>query len=99
MPRLTMSINQKQKIIMLYPEKHIYLGEPIWYQMRTKIQKIHQASDDSIRFNTTVPKSLVEAIGLEGTELEWKIIDRDNMELKVKRDNGHGKSKKAGSGN
>lgn len=66
--------------------------------MQTKVQKVHQKSDDSTRFVTSVPKSLVEIMKLEGTRLEWNFIDTDRVELKVKRENGHGsKSKKAGS--
>ena len=67
--------------------------------MQTKVQRAYQKSNKMYRYQTSVPKNLVEAMDLEGTKLEWKIIERDRLELTVKRDNGDGSKKKSGSGN
>ena len=67
--------------------------------METKVRKyvqIKKGGHAFTRFETSVPKTVVESIDLEGTRIEWKIISKNEMVLKVKRDNGHGR--KSGSG-
>jgi hypothetical protein len=53
---------------------------------KTKVTKTeYEASDGDqvVQYRTTVPKSLVEAMELEGKSLDWKVKSGNSLELRI----------------
>lgn len=54
--------------------------------VKTKVTKTEYEGSDGdqvVQYRTTVPKSLVEAMDLEGKSLDWKVKSGNSLELRI----------------
>ena len=50
----------------------------------TKSEWTNEDGNERVQFRTTVPKGLVEAIGLEGEEVEWDVDSGTALTIRKK---------------
>ena len=53
---------------------------------KTKVTKTEYEGSDGdqvVQYRTTVPKSLVEAMDLDGKSLDWKVKSGNSLELRI----------------
>ncbi len=70
------------------------MGDITYNMPQTTITKTERERDDGIeaQYTTTVPKGLAESLGLDGSRIEWEIVDRETLMLHINGEHDNDRS-------